>query len=317
MHIPVPPAGSSVECVWPLGAVLGEGPVWVSSRAELWFVDIKGCRIHCHGEGGVRRSFPTPELAAFVFPCATGGFLCGLKSGLFHFDPDHGGFTPLQRVDARHPSNRLNDGCIDAVGRLWFGTMDNDEQAASGSVYRYDGCRLETMDRGYVITNGPAFSPDGRTLYVADTVNQQVFAFDVDAAGTLSRKRLFVRLEETDTYPDGPAVDCEGNVWVGLFGGWGVACYSPQGRLLRKVGLPVSRCTKVAFGGADLQTLYITTASVGLGDEEQARQPLAGGLFRLRVDTPGQPQNPFGAKNVTGKPRVRNLIHHSRPPDAS
>src|SRR5690606_30483317 len=234
---------SGIECVWPVGAVLGEGPVWLVDRAELWFVDIKGCRIHCFTEDGRHRSFQTPEYAAFVFPAANGGLLCGLKSGLFHFECDTGQFSTLQTVDAAHPHNRLNDGCIDAAGRLWFGTMDNQERDTSGSLYRYDGHSLTRMDQGYVITNGPAISPDGRTLYHVDTVNQQVLAFDVDAAGTLSNKRPFARISDPDAYPDGPAVDSEGNVWLGLFGGWGVACYSPQGQLLRTVRLPVARCT--------------------------------------------------------------------------
>nr|PZN68861.1 MAG: gluconolaconase [Pseudomonadota bacterium] len=281
------------ECVWPVGAVLGEGPVWCAGRGELWFVDIKGRRLHCLGEDGSRRSFDTPDLAAFLFPTTAGGFLCGLKPGLHAFDPQQGRFTLLQAVDADLPSNRLNDGCVDAGGRLWFGTMDNDEASASGSLYRYDGRTLERMDSGYVITNGPAFSPDGRTLYHVDTFNQRVLAFDVDAGGAIGNRRLFVQIEEEGVYPDGPVVDALGRVWLGLFGGWGVACYSPEGRLLHRVKLPVARCTKVAFGGADLRTLYITTARVGLTGEELAGQPLAGGLFRLRVDAPGLPQPLF------------------------
>ncbi len=284
-----------VECVWSVGALLGEGPVWLGESAGLWFVDIKGCRIHCFREDGTRRSFQTPEFAAFIFPDARGGFICGLKSGLFRFDSDNGRFSALQAVDAGDPDNRLNDGCVDATGRLWFGTMDNGERNASGSLYRYDGSTLVRMDDGYIIPNGPAISPDGRTLYQVDTTNRQVLAFDIVADGGLENKRLLFGVSEPDAYPDGPTVDCEGNIWLGLFGGWGVGCYSPQGQLLRTVQLPVSQCTKVAFGGPDLRTLYITTASSGLSGDERARQPLAGGLFRLRVDTPGMPQNVFGA----------------------
>ncbi len=290
--------GGDVECVWPLAAQLGEGPVWLGGPAELWFVDIKGSRIHCFGEAGRRSSFATPELAAFIFPCAQGRFICGLKSGLFHFDPADGQFAPVARVDDAKAGNRLNDGCIDPEGRLWFGTMDIDERDASGSLYRYAAGSLTRMDSGYVISNGPAMSPDGRTLYQVDTVNQQVLAFDVDASGGLSGKRLFTRIEQPGAYPDGPAVDCEGNVWIALYGGWGVACHSPQGRLLHTLRLPVACCTKVAFGGDDLRSLYITTASTGLSAEERAAQPLAGGLFRVRVDTPGLPQNHFGVKTA-------------------
>jgi sugar lactone lactonase YvrE len=136
-------------------------------------------------------------------------------------------------------------------------------------------------------------SPDGRTLYHVDTLGRRVFAFDVDAAGELSGKRVFTTIEEPGAYPDGPVVDAAGNIWLSLFGGWGVRCYSPGGRLLHALALPVAQCTKVAFGGADLRTLYITTASIGLTDEQRAGQPLAGGLFRTRVEVPGLPANRF------------------------
>jgi xylono-1,5-lactonase len=279
--------GEVVECVWPLAAVLGEGPVWAASDRTLWFVDIKGCRIHAFSEHGATRSYVTPEFAAFVFQTATGGLICGLKSGLFRFSPSSGGFEPVMGVDTDHPSNRLNDGYVDAAGRLWFGTMDNDELATSGSLYRLSGRQLRRMDSGYVITNGPAMSPDGRTLYHVDTLQRQVYAFDVDAGGELAGKRVFISISEPDVYPDGPVVDSQGNIWLALFGGWGVRCYSPDGKLLHTINLPVAQCTKVAFGGADLRTLYITTASVGLDGAQLAQQPLAGGLFRTRVTVPG------------------------------
>jgi sugar lactone lactonase YvrE len=286
-----------VECVWPLAAVLGEGPVWAESDRTLWFVDIKGSRIHSFSEYGGMRSYATPEFAAFVFPTTTGGMICGLKSGIFRFAPATGRFAPLLLVDADHPSNRLNDGYVDAAGRLWFGTMDNDERAPTGSLYRYDGSQLRCMDRGYVITNGPAMSPDGRTLYHVDTLERLVYAFDVDAAGEPANRRVFATIDEPGVYPDGPVVDAAGNVWLALFGGWGVRCYSAAGRLLRTLALPVAQCTKVAFGGADLRTLYITTASVGLDAAQRARQPLAGGLFRTRVPVPGLAAHRFVAVN--------------------
>jgi D-xylonolactonase len=280
---------TEVECVWPAGAVLGEGPMWSSADRTLWFVDIKGSRIHAFDErSGGRRSFSTPQFAAFVYPDARGGMICGLRSGLFHFEPATGAFDAILQVDAAHPANRLNDGFVDRAGRLWFGTMDNEERAASGSLYRWSQGSLRVMDTGYVITNGPAMSPDGRVLYHVDTLQRCVYAFDVDASGELAHRRTFAQVAEPDVYPDGPAVDADGNVWVAMFGGWGVRCYSPQGKLLRTIMLPVARCTKVAFGGEDLRTLYITTASVGLSAEELARQPLAGGLFRTRVAVAGQ-----------------------------
>jgi xylono-1,5-lactonase len=285
---------SDVECVWPVGAVLGEGPLWSPAERALWFVDIKGQRIHTFFEAtATTRSIAVPEYAAFVFRDARGGMICGLRSGLHHLDPDSGSITLIERVDPGYPANRLNDGFVDPQGRLWFGTMDDEERNASGSLYCFARGQLRCMDVGYVVTNGPAMSPDGRVLYHVDSVRQCVYAFDVDPSGALANKREFMRVTEPDVYPDGPAVDSAGNVWLALFGGWGVRCYSPAGELLQHIALPVARCTKIAFAGADLRSLYITTAAVGLSPEELARQSLAGGLFRTRVDIPGLPPGEF------------------------
>ena len=284
----------AVECVWSLAAVLGEGPSWSAGDRTLWFVDIKGHRIHAfNDESGATRSFVTPEFSAFVFRDRRGGLLCGLRSGLYRFDPPSSGFELIVRVIEPHTAHRLNDGYVDAQGRLWFGTMDNDERDAAGILYRFSDNRLERMDDGYVITNGPAMSPDGRVLYHVDTLQRCVYAFDVDPRGALSGKRIFVKVEEPDVYPDGPTVDSLGNIWLAMFGGWGVRCYSPSGQLLRGIDLPVAQCTKVAFGGEDLKTLYITTASVGLSEAQLQQQPLAGGLFRTRVEVAGLPANEF------------------------
>lgn len=283
-----------VECVWRVGAVLGEGPVWSPADGGLWFVDIKGNRIHFfHEATSSTRSFETPEFAAFVFRDRRGGMVCGRRSGLYRFDPASARFDLLAQVERDLPGNRLNDGFVDADGRLWFGTMDNEHQQPTGSLYCFARNALTRVDPGYVITNGPAMSPDGRTLYHVDTFNRCVYAFDVDSHGMLSGKRIFVKVDEPDVYPDGPAVDSLGNVWIAMWGGWSVRCHSPRGELLRTVRIPASQCTKPAFGGADLRSLYITSAAIGLSDEQRTGQPLAGALFRVRVDAPGLPANEF------------------------
>lgn len=283
----------TVECVWPVGAVLGEGPTWSPVDSTLWFVDIKGHRIHSFNDSHpLTRSYETPEFSAFVFRHARGGMVCGLRSGLYRFDPAGNRFDLIAKAPGSHAAQRLNDGYVDPRGRLWFGTMDNDERDSIGALYRFSRDRLELMDDGYGITNGPAMCPQGRVLYHVDTQCRCVYAFDVDGEGRLSGKRLFVQMEP-GIYPDGPTVDSAGNVWVAMFGGWGVRCYSPQGMLLSRIDLPVSQCTKVAFGGADLRTMYITTASIGLSEEERRLQPLAGGLFRTRVGVAGLPPNEF------------------------
>jgi sugar lactone lactonase YvrE len=283
---------AGVECVSEVAAKLGEGPLWSARERAVWFVDIKGRYVHRYDEAKrTRQSWPAPEEVGFIVPASGGRYICGLKSGLYLFTPGNGRFQLLTLVDSDRPNNRLNDAHVDAAGRLWFGTMDDAEVSPTGALYRFDATGLHRCDDGYVITNGPATSPDGRTLYHIDTLERVIFAFDLAADGSLSRRRVFARVAETDGHPDGPVVDAAGCVWVGLFGGWGVHRYSPSGELLSKLSLPVANCTKVAFGGADLRTLYITSAWKGLTAEQRTEQPLAGGLFAVSVDTPGLPAN--------------------------
>jgi sugar lactone lactonase YvrE len=270
---------------------LGEGPVWRPAENAVWFVDIKECRIHRFDvAAGTGKSWSAPEQPGFIAPIASGGFLCGLKNGLHRFDPATGAFTFFCVVEPERAGNRLNDGFVDAKGRLWFGSMDDGESESSGALYRLTEQGCLRCDAPYVITNGPAMSPDGRTLYHTDTLSRTIYAFDVAEDGGLSNKRVFVNIEKSGAYPDGPTVDAEGCLWTGLFGGWCLERYSPQGKLLQTVSFPCANITKAAFGGADLRTLYVTTAWKGLGEAARAEQPLAGGLFAMRVDVPGLPQ---------------------------
>jgi sugar lactone lactonase YvrE len=280
------------ECIWPLEAQLGEGPVWVAEEQALWFVDIKAPCIHrFHPATGDRKTWNAPEQVSFLAPIKGGGFVVGLQSGLHRFDPKTGAFTLVATVERPDLGNRLNDGYVDAKGRLWFGSMDDAEKARQGSLYRWSpGGQVQRMDQGYAITNGPAASPDGRTLYHNETRDGIVYAFDLADDGSLSNKREFVRVDPP-AHPDGPVVDSEGCLWQSLFGGWGVDRYSPDGKRIGRLELPVSNVTKVAFGGEDLKTLYITTAWLHLKPEDRPKQPLAGGLFAARVATPGLPQN--------------------------
>lgn len=278
---------TKVECVCAVGAQLGEGPLWSARDQAVWFVDIKGRQIHRFDtRGSALSSWRAPEEVGFIVKATGDRFVAGLKSGLHAFAPDTGNFTLIARVDSDRPKNRLNDGYVDAAGRLWFGSMDNDESQPTGSLYRFDARGLRRCDEGYVITNGPTVSPDGRTLYHVDTLQRVIYAFDLHD-GEIANRRVFARIEKPDAYPDGPAIDSAGCVWIGLFGGWAVQRYSPEGELLQTIDMPVANCTKLAFGGSDLRTIYITTAWKGLSKEQLATQPLAGGLFATRVDTAG------------------------------
>jgi xylono-1,5-lactonase len=274
-----------------VGAQLGEGPLWIERDRTLRFVDIKGKRVYRYDPATADLKHATaPEQPGFVVPVRGGGFLAGLKNGLHRFDDHRGTFTKLKEVEPQLPGNRLNDGAVGPDGALWFGSMDDGEEALSGALYRMaPGAAPVSLDKGYCITNGPAFSPDGRTFYHTDTLKRVVYAFDVSPQHTLSNKRPFVTIKDGEGHPDGSVVDSEGCLWVALFGGWGVRRYSPKGELLNVVRFPCANVTKIAFGGADLRTAYATTAWKGLSADERNQQPHAGDLFAFRTDIPGLP----------------------------
>lgn len=278
-------------CIWDVQATLGEGVLWDARGPWIWFVDIKGRRIlRCDPDGGARRTWPAPGQVGFIVPAADGGMVCALEDGLYRFTPADGAFEPLAHVEADLPANRFNDGHVDARGHLWFGSMHDAETDASGALYRFDGALVRTMDDGYIITNGPACSPDGRTLYHTDTLDRRVYAFDVAPDGGLANKRVFVEIVDGG-YPDGMAVDADGCLWVATFGGGRIDRFDDAGRKVGAVRFPCANVTKLAFGGPDLRTVYATTARKGLAPDALAAQPLAGGLFTFRVETPGLPQH--------------------------
>jgi xylono-1,5-lactonase len=278
-----------VRHVSKVGAELGEGPIWVEREAALWFVDIKSRRAHrWHPVSREHRSWAAPEQPGFLAPLRAGGFIVGLKTGLHRFDPQSGEFAHLADVEPQRPDNRLNDGSVSPEGELWFGSMHDPETERTGALYRLDANgRCVRLDEGYIITNGPAFSPDGRVFYHTATGDRTVYVFDRPAPHTLTNKRVFVRIEDGAGYPDGTTVDQEGCVWIALWGGWGVRRYSPQGQLLTTVRLPCANVTKIAFGGPNLRTAYVTTAWKGMKQEERAAQPLAGDLFSFEAPAPG------------------------------
>ena len=277
--------------VWPLAAELGEGPVWVERDRALWFVDIKKQQIHRYDPAsGARRSWDAPEQVGFILPAERGGFVAGLQSGLYHFDDNSGAFDLIVKVDEDLPANRLNDGTVDPKGRIWFGTMDNQERDRSGAFYCFANGKLTRTAIGNIaITNGPAVSPDGRILYVVDTLRGTIDAVDIDDDGTLGERRSYVRIDPSEGHPDGPTIDAEGCVWISLYAGWEARRYSPTGELIERVRFPVANITKIAFGGDDLRTVYATTARQLLSREDIAKQPEIGDLFEFTAEVPGVP----------------------------
>jgi D-xylonolactonase len=277
--------------VWNLEAELGEGPVWVERDRALWFVDIKKRQVHRFDpSSNDRKSWTAPEQVGFILPAEGGGFVAGLQSGLYRFDEGSGAFDLIVEVEPHKPDNRLNDGTVDPLGRLWFGTMDNGERAKSGAFYCFDRGKLtRTPLDGIAITNGPAVSPDGRLLYFVDTLRGTIGCADIAADGSLEDPRPFARIDPKDGHPDGPTIDSEGCVWISLYAGWEAWRYSPEGAVIERVRFPVSNITKLAFGGDDLRTAYATTARQLLSTEDIAKQPQIGGLFQFRVDVSGVP----------------------------
>ena len=279
---------SEAELVWDVQAELGEGPVWSPREACVWFVDIKGRKLHRYGVAdGSKRSWDTPDQTGFALPATDGSLVCGVRTGLHRFYPNTGRFEFLRAVEPDRPQNRLNDGYAAPDGSLWFGSMDDGEATLSGALYRYAGGVITRHDDGYRVTNGPAMSPDGRTLYHNDTTESRIYAFDHED-GRLQNKRLFA--ETPGVGADGPSVDETGVVHVGLFNGGGVARFAPDGSRLATLALPVCTVTKAAFGGADRRDLWCTTAWLG-NAHRRIEQPALGGLFHLRVETPGLAQN--------------------------
>lgn len=263
--------------LWDAGAILGEGAVWSPREARLYWVDIKAPAIHwLDPVSGERGSWTPPCRVGSIAPRASGGFIAGCEQGFAHVDPHAGTFELIGDPEPERPGNRFNDGALDLQGRFWAGTMDDAEEQASGALYRFEAAnRWERVDDGYRVTNGPAFSPDGRRMYHNDSALQLTYVFDLED-GAATNRRVLIR--HSDGYPDGMACDAEGCLWIAFWDGWAVRRFSPEGEQLAEHRLPVSRPTCPAFGGADLDRLFVTSASIGL---DKALEPLAGGLFEI------------------------------------
>ncbi len=276
------------KLVWAVGAELGEGPIWIGETGSLWFVDIKGGALHrFHPASGRRETFAVGGRPSFIVPAEDGMLLVGDGDAI---RPLRGAMLGDAIASVEMPArNRTNDATVDRAGRLWFGTMDDDERAVTGAVHLFADGALTVAGGESVITNGPAVSPDGRWLYHVDTLERTIWRFDIAARDRLEAGEVFAAIDPRDGAPDGVTIDAEGCLWVALWGGWQVRRYSPGGVVLETVAFPCAHVTKLALGGEDLCTAYVTTARAGLSPGERAAQELAGGLFAFGVDTPGLP----------------------------
>jgi len=281
---------SRFERVYASGCALGESPVWLADEARLAFVDITGRRLFRFDPAtGAGRSDPVDEDIGCIAPARGGGFIAGLRSGLWLLDPT----GAKQRMLAANPenptTNRFNDGRVDPRGRYFAGTIDEPKAGGTAGLYRYDRRGLERITEGLMTSNGLAFSPDGRALYHSDTPRFVVWGWDYDpATGAAENRRAFVRIEPTAAdrgRPDGAAVDAEGCYWSALYEGGRIHRYDPDGRLMAAYSLGARKVTMPAFGGPDLKTLFVTTAA------DDGRE--GGDLYAMDVDLAGLPPVAF------------------------
>lgn len=283
----------TMECVAPVAAELGEGPVWSVRDQALYWVDILTARLWRWQDETSYEQLDVSGPVCSLMPCTSGGFIGGGRDGFILID-DHWQVTTFWQPELDRPDNRMNDGKIDRAGRLWAGSMDGTHSAATGALYRVDHDLSGTrIDDGYGVTNGPAFSADGAIMYHTDSARQTIYAFDLDQDGHPGERKIFAQFGDGDGYPDGMTVDVEGCLWVAFWDGWCLRRLSPDGRVVHEVPVPVQRPTSCAFGGPQLDQLFITSARQDLTTSDLESQPNAGGLFRCMPGVPGIAELPF------------------------
>ena len=281
---------TAVKQVVDAQAKLGEGVFWDARREIVWFVDIKRHLLwHFDPATGSNSSAEAPGQIGWAFPTEDGPLLSGLQDGLYLFDPASQRFDFLAMVPGEPAQNRLNDACVDPAGRVWFGSMDDSESEASGRFYVFDrGTISPAGPSGITITNGPAIDAAGTRIYFTDTTAQKIMVADL-AGIEVRNLREFVDTGALfpDAYPDGPVVDAEGHLWTGLYLGGKVARFSPDGKLVATLEMPARDITKMALGGPDLSTAYVTTATKNMTADDMARLPLSGSLFAFDAPAKG------------------------------
>ncbi len=283
-----------------IAAQLGEGAFWNHQTNELYWVDIEGKTLHIYDPAtGANRSLATPSRVGTVVPAQDGQAVIALEDGIYLIDTQTGAIRPFCPLEADMPGNRFNDGKCDPAGRLWVGSMDFATTNPTASLYRVDpdGKATKILD-SITISNGIVWTSDRKTMYYIDTPTRQIRAFDYDnATGNISNERVAVAVPDILGFPDGMAIDEEDMLWVGIWDGGCVARFNPKtGHLLSKIEVPAHNVTACAFGGENLDTLYITTASLDMTEEEKRRYPDAGSIFKAVPGVKGVKSPFFGTK---------------------
>jgi sugar lactone lactonase YvrE len=271
-----------LECIWEAQAQLGEGTIWVDEEQALYFVDgLRGRLLRYSESQGSSEVYRHDGVIGFVAHRAAGGFIAGMDNKLYLLDAALRTVTEVACPEPQLPNSQFNDGKVDPNGCLWAGTLDRECADPVGSLYRVQkDLSCKAVDDGYLCTNGPAFSPDGRILYHTDSMRRTIYEFDLDLdAGAIFNKRVFVKFDEREGMPDGMTVDRDGRLWVAHFGGSRVTAFGPNGQIDDVVGVPAPNVTTCAFGGTNGTTLFITTSRSWMTDAQLREAPLAGGLF--------------------------------------
>lgn len=290
-----------VSLVNPYCAVLGEGPFWDADLQKIWWIDGlsefgRGDDLHLYDpKTGEDQCWHIGKHLGCALPLGDGRVMLALQDGIYLFAPETQTLTQISDLEVEISNNRLNDGKCDSKGRLWLGSMSmtanqpDREFEITGSFYRFAEGKPVKQFEGVGISNGIAWSADEKTMYYVDSTPQTVSAFDFDTEnGTISNRRTIVTIDPSEGCPDGMCIDSEGMLWIALFGGWKVVRYDPAaGVRIGEIALPCAQVTCCTFGGEKLDQLYITTASIGLTEEERKQQPLAGATFVAKPGVTG------------------------------
>jgi len=290
-----PAPGVPAELVLDARAELAEGPLWDDERHVLWWVDISAGRVHRFDPAtGSDSVIEIGRPVGCVALRDDGALVVAAPEALLTLNPETGATDALARFEPEPVALRCNDGKCDPHGRFWIDRLALDRAPGASSLVRFAGSRFETVLRGLTIPNGLGWSADGKRMYFVDSPRRVVSVFDFDeTTGALAHGRPFARVDESlglpaSAVPDGLTVDEDDGVWVAVWGGGCVLRFAPDGSLLARIDVPVTRASSCAFGGADLADLFITTAWEDATPDELAAEPAAGGIYRARPGVRGR-----------------------------
>ena len=285
-----------IDVVQDVRAALGESPVWDAGAGRLHWMDLAARRYwRLDPATGIAEAHDLPAEPGSLALSRAGDLVAAFEDGFWRLDPETGARTPIADPEVDLPGNRFNDGKAGPDDAFWAGSLSRDYKQASGTLWRLaaDGAVTAAFDSIYV-SNGPAWSPAGDRFYFSDSVRGVTWSFPFDpATGALGERTVFAARDAAPGYPDGAATDADGCLWSARWTGGCLARFTPDGRVDRLVEMPVSRVTSCAFGGPDLGTLFVTSASIGLGAEELAEAPLSGAVFALNPSVQGAPVGVF------------------------